>query len=145
MLTITEIETIFKSGNRQQIEMMARGILVHGRSHQDMHELSRHAERVNYLLSQTNPADKEYLALVYILADHLTDLQQGACACTIINKPMYNSPDRLAGILKILDEKFNTQEYSTWVHSRCLSCQKEYESVMVESGFGQKVIWKQCN
>jgi hypothetical protein len=143
MLTITEIETIFQSGNRQQIEMMARNILVNGRSHQEMHQLSQHAERFSQLLAATNPADKQYLALVYILADHLTNLQHGACACTIINKPIYNSPDRLAGILDILDENFNAQEYSTWTHSRCLACRKEYESVMVESGFGQKVIWKQ--
>ena len=74
MLTITEIETVFRSGNRQQIEMMARHILVHGRSHQQMHELSRHAEKFNQLLATINPADRDYLALVYILAQHLTDI-----------------------------------------------------------------------
>lgn len=140
-MDIIEIENIFKSGDRQKIEMMARNILVHGRTHKFMKELSQHAEKFNHLLSLTDSKDKEYLILVYILADHLKEIKSGACACSIVEKPMFNSPDRLEGILKILDEKVNIEEYSIWTHSKCLACGKEYESKMVESGFGQKVIW----
>ena len=42
---------------------------------------------------------------------------------------------------EINEEKVNIEEYSIWTHSKCLACRKEYESIMVESGFGQKVIW----
>ena len=143
MLTITEIETVFQSGNRQQIEMMARHILVHGRSHGQMHELSRHAEKFSRLLATTNPADRDYLALVYILAQHLTDIWHGACACSIVYQPMFNSPDRLTGILEIIEEEFDLLNYANKVHSKCLNCGREYESVMMESGFGQKVVWKE--
>ena len=71
----------------------------------------------------------------------MKEIDSGACACTIVGKDMFNSPERLDGILKILDEKVNIEEYSIWTHSKCLACGKEYESKMVESGFGQKVIW----
>jgi hypothetical protein len=144
-MDIVEIEKIFKSENRQKIEMMARNILVHGRTHKYMQELSQHSERFNYLLSTTAPEDKKYLSLVYILAEHLNEINRGACPCSIVEKPMFNSPDRLQGIMKIMDKKINYAEYSIWVHSKCLSCRKEYESKMVESGFGQKVIWNECS
>ena len=140
-MDIIEIENIFKSGDRQKIEMMARNILVHGRTHEYMKELSQHADKFNYLLSKSDTNDKDYLALVYILAEHLREIENGVCACTIVDKPMFNSPDRLKGILAILDEKVDKVEYSIWTHSKCLQCGKEYESKQVESGFGQKVIW----
>ncbi|SMD38332.1 hypothetical protein SAMN04488029_3752 [Reichenbachiella faecimaris] len=140
-MDIEEIEKIFNTGERQQIEMMARNILVHGRTHEYMKSLSLYSERFSHLLSQTNSGDKEYLTLVYILSEHLNELSSGACACSIVDKPMFNSPDRLTGILEILEEKLDPKEYSIWNHSRCLSCGNEYESKCVESGFGQKVLW----
>jgi hypothetical protein len=122
--------------------MMARNILVHGRSHEYMQRLSHYAGEFKELLSMTNPENKDYLALDYILAEHLKEVNSGACACSIVKKPMYNSPERLSGILEILDEKPDVENYGIRVHSRCLACGKAYESIMVESGFGQKVIWK---
>ena len=56
---------------------------------------------------------------------------------------MFNSPDRLTGILEIIEEEFDLVKYANKVHSKCLNCGKEYESVMMESGFGQKVVWKE--
>lgn len=142
-MDIIGIRNIFNTGDQQQIEMMARTILVNGRSHDDMQSLSRYADEFNHLLSTTNPKDKDYLALVYILAEHLKEMNNGACACSIVKKPMYNSPERLSGILEILGEKPEVENYGIRVHSRCLACGKEYESIMVESGFGQKVIWNE--
>ena len=142
-MDIIEIRKIFNTGNRQQTEMMARSILVNGRSHEDMQNLSTHAGEFNDLLLTTSPKDKDYLALVYILAEHLQEIKNGACACSIIKKAMFNSPGRLGGILETLDEKWDAQNYNLRVHSRCLACGKEYESTEVESGFGQKVIWKE--
>lgn len=123
--------------------MMARGILTHGRTHEFMHRLSKHADEFNKLLLSGYPNDRSYLALVYILAEHLTEIKNGACPCSIIWKPMYNSPSRLTGVLEILSELFNKKEYSTLVHSRCLACGKEYESETFESGFGEKVVWRE--
>jgi hypothetical protein len=140
-MDIIEIRKIFNARNLQQIEMMARNILVHGRSHEYMQRLSHYADEFNNLLSMTNPDNKGYLALVYILAEHLKEINDGACACSIVKKPMYNSPERLSGILEILDEKTDVENYGIRVHSRCLACSKAYESTTVESGFGQKVIW----
>jgi len=140
-MDIIEIRKIFSTGDQQKIEMMARNILVHGRSHEYMQRLSRYADEFNNLLSMTNPEDKDYLALVYILAEHLKEVNNGACACSIIKKPMYNSPERLSGILEVLDENTDVENYGIRVHSRCLACGKAYESITVESGFGQKVIW----
>jgi len=140
-MDIVEIENIFKSRDRQKIEMMARNILVDGRTHEFMKKLSQHAEKFNHLLSMTDPNDKEYLSLVYILADHLKEIKSGDCACSIVGKPMYNSPKRLEGILEIIEEKVDMEEYSIWTHTKCLACGKEYESKQVECGFGQKVIW----
>jgi hypothetical protein len=143
-MNIIEIRKIFNTGNQQQIEMMARNILVHGRSHEYMQRLSHCADEFNHLLSVTNPEDKDYLALVYILAEHLKEIKNGACACSIVKKPMYNSPERLGGILEVLDEKLDVENYGICVHSRCLACGNEYKSTTVESGFGQKVIWKEA-
>jgi hypothetical protein len=143
MITFAEIASIVSTSDIRQIEMMARHILVNGRSHQDMQQLSRHADEFGTLLATTNPADRDYLALVYILADHLHDIQQGACPCSIIGKPMYNSPDRLTGILEIIEEEVNLQKYDDRIKSRCLACHREYESVTTESGFGQNVTWKE--
>ncbi|CAM3722796.1 hypothetical protein MUGA111182_05360 [Mucilaginibacter galii] len=140
-MDIIEIRKIFNTGNQQEIEMMARNILVHGRSHEYMRRLSHCADEFNSLLSIFKPDDKDYLALVYIFADHLKEIKNGACACSIVKKPMYNSPERLSGILEILDEKPDVDNYGIRVHTRCLACDKEYESTTVESGFGQKVIW----
>jgi hypothetical protein len=140
---ITEIRRIFATRDKRQIEMMARKILTQGRSHAYMHELRQYANEFNDLLSITAPADKEYLALVYILAEHLKELNRGACACSIIYKPMYNSPERLGGILEILHEKFIAEDYCIYMRSRCLACRNEYESKNYESGFGQKVIWSE--
>lgn len=142
-MDIIEIRKIFNTGDQQEIEMMARKILVHGRSHEYMQGLSHYADEFNKLLSITNPEDKDYLALVYILAEHLKDIKNGDCACSIVKKPMYNSPERLGGILEVLDEKPDIDKYSINVHSRCLACGKEYVSTAVESGFGQKVIWNE--
>ena len=141
-MNIIEIRKIFNNGDRQQIEMMARNILVHGRSHEDMQRLSHYADEFKELLSMTDPENKDYLALVYLLAEHLKEVNNGACACSIVKKPMYNSPERLSGILEILDEKQDDENYGVHVHTKCLACSKEYESTAVESGFGQKVIWK---
>jgi hypothetical protein len=121
--------------------MMARNILANGRSHEYMQRLSHYADEFNNLLSMINPDNKGYLALVYILAEHLKEINDGACAYSIVKKPMYNSPERLSGILEISDEKTDVENYGIRVHSRCLACSKEYESTTVESGFGQKVIW----
>ena len=140
-MLITEIEKTFKTGDQQQIEMMARGILTHGRSHAFMQDLSRYAEEFSNLLSKTDPEAKDYLTLVYILAEHLKEIKQGACACSIIQKAMYNTPERLNGILEILDERFIEEEYCIIIDSKCLACSKAYESKTVDSGFGQKVIW----
>ena len=57
-MDIIEIENIFKSGDRQKIEMMARNILVHGRTHKFMKELSQHAQKFFQLLSMTDPKIK---------------------------------------------------------------------------------------
>jgi|GEM_PF-5869381 len=141
-MDIIEIRKIFNTGDQQQIELMARNILVHGRSHEYMQNISYYADGINILLSMTNPESKDYLALVYILAEHLKEVNNGACACSIVKKPMYNSPERLSGILEILDEKPDVKNYVVRVHSRCLACGRAYESTTVESGFGQKVIWK---
>ena len=140
-MDIIEIRKIFNTRDQQQIEMMARNILVHGRSHEYMQSLSHYADEFKELLSMTNPESKDYLALVYILAEHLKEVNNGACACSIVKKPMYNSPERLGGILEILDEKPEVENYGIRVHSRCLACSNEYESTTVDSGFGQKVIW----
>lgn len=140
-MDIIEIRKIFKTGDQQQIEQMARNILAHGRSHEYMRRLSLITNEFNDLLSMTNPESKDYLALVYILAEHLKEVNNGACACSIVKKSMYNSPERLSGILEILDEKTDVENYGIRVHSRCLACGKAYESITVESGFGQKVIW----
>ena len=94
-------------GDRQKIEMMARNLLCHGRTHNYMQELSRHAEKISSLLSATNPEDKEYLTLVYMLSEHLNEINEGSCPCSIVEKSMFNSPDRLEGILKILEEKID--------------------------------------
>ena len=142
-MLITEIEKIFKTGDQQQIEMMARRILTRGRSHTFMQDLSQYAEQFNDLLSKTDPEAKDYLALVYILAEHLKEIKEGACPCSIIQKAVYNNPGRLNGILEVLDERFIVQEYCTIIYSRCLACCKEYESKTFESGFGQKVIWNE--
>ncbi|WP_208110928.1 hypothetical protein [Pedobacter duraquae] len=122
---------------------MARTILTRGRSHADMKELSRHASEFNDKLLRIENKDQDYLALLFILAQHLNEINLGSCACSIVEKPMYNSPERLEGILEILSETFNEKEYAVCIHSRCLACGKEYESKMVDSGFGQKVIWKE--
>jgi hypothetical protein len=140
-MQIEEIRKVFDFGDKQQVEMMARGILTRGRTHVYMHDLSKSAKEFNDLLRANYPHEKDHLALVYILAEHLIEIRNGACACSIVYKPMYNSPDRLAGILEILTENFNNKEYCIFVHSRCLACGKEYESKTFESGFGQKVIW----
>jgi hypothetical protein len=142
-MLITEIEKIFKTGDQQQIEMMARGILMHGRSHAFMQDLSQYAEEFSDLLSKTDPEAKDYLALVYILAEHLKEIKEGACACSVIQKAMYNSPERLNGILKVLDERFIVEEYCIIIYSKCLACSKDYESKTFDSGLGQKVIWNE--
>lgn len=140
---ITEIEKIFKTGDQQQIEMLARGILTKGRSHAFIQDLSQYAEEFSDLLSKIDPEAKDYLALVYILAEHLKEIKEGACACSIVHKAMYNTPDRLSGILEVLDERFIIEEYSIIIHSKCLACGKEYESKTFDSGFGQKVVWNE--
>jgi hypothetical protein len=142
-MLITEIEKIFETGDQQQIEMMARRILTQGRSHTFMQDLSQYAEHFNALLSKTDPEAKDYLALVYILAEHLKEIKEGACPCSIIQKPMYNSPERLNGILEVLDERFIVEKYCIIIYSKCLACSKAYESRTFESGFGQKVIWNE--
>jgi len=142
-MLITEIEKIFKTGDQQQIEMMARGILTKGRSHAFMQDLSQYAEEFSDLLSKTDPEAKDYLALVYILAEHLKEIKEGACACSIIQKAMYNDPERLNGILEILNERFIVEEYGIVIYSKCLACGKEYKSKTLDSGFGQKVIWNE--
>ena len=141
-MDIIEIRKIFNTGDQQQIEVMARNILVHGLSHEYIQRLSHYAGEFKELLSMTHPESKDYLALVYILAEHLKDVNNGACACSIVKKPMYNSPERLSGILEILDEKTDVENYGISVRSKCLACGKAYESTTVESGFGEKVIWK---
>ena len=142
-MLITEIEKIFKTGDQQQIEMMARRILTQGRSHSFMQDLSQYAEEFSDLLSKTDPEAKDYLALVYILAEHLKEIKEGACACSIIQKAMYNDPERLNGILEILNERFIVEEYGIVIYSKCLACGKEYKSKTLDSGFGQKVIWNE--
>ena len=142
-MLITEIEKIFKTGDQQQIEMMARRILTQGRSHSFMQDLSQYAEEFSDLLSETDPEAKDYLALVYILAEHLKEIKEGACACSIIQKAMYNDPERLNGILEILNERFIVEEYGIVIYSKCLACGKEYKSKTLDSGFGQKVIWNE--
>jgi hypothetical protein len=74
--------------------------------------------------------------LVYILAGHLDEINNGACAYSIVKKPMYNIPERLSGILEILGEKPDIENYGIRVHSKCLACGKEDESITVESWFG---------
>ena len=140
-MLIIEIEKIFKTGDQQQIEMMARGILTNGRSHRCMQDLSQYAEEFSDLLSNTDPEAKDYLALVYILAEHLKEIKEGACACSIIKKAMYNHPERLKGILEVLDEEFIKKEYCIIIYSKCLACSKKYESKTFDSGFGQEVVW----
>jgi hypothetical protein len=142
-MLITEIERIFETKDQQQIEMMARQILTQGRSHALMQNLSQHADEFSDLLSKTDPEAKDYLALVYILAEHLKEIKEGACACSIIQKAMYNSPERLSGILEVLDERFIEKEYSIVIYSKCLACSKEYVSKTIDSGFGQKVLWNE--
>ncbi|TDO23796.1 hypothetical protein CLV32_0081 [Pedobacter duraquae] len=142
-MNIAEILKTLNNGTRQQLELMARTILTRGRSHADMKELSRHASEFNDKLLRIENKDQDYLALLFILAQHLNEINLGSCACSIVEKPMYNSPERLEGILEILSETFNEKEYAVCIHSRCLACGKEYESKMVDSGFGQKVIWKE--
>lgn len=144
-MNIVEIEAVFNSGDRQKIELMARTILVRGRSHHFMQELSKHAKKFRDLLSKTPMEDRDYFALVYILAEHLQEISNGACACSIVEKPMFNSPDRLDGILVVLDERVNPLYNSLSVHSKCLACGSEYLSEVIDSGFGQKVIWKDYN
>jgi hypothetical protein len=141
LMLITDIRRIFAIRDRQQIEMMARKILTQNRSHAYMHELSQHADEFSNLLKTTAAENREYLALVYILAEHLTEIQSGACACSIIWKPMYNTPEPLNGILEVLDEKLADDHYSIYTHTRCLGCRKEFVSRSYESGFGQKVVW----
>jgi hypothetical protein len=140
-MTISDIRRIFATQDRQQMERMARKILTQNRTHEYMHELSQYANEFSDLLSRNAEADKDYLALVYILAEHLKEIESGACACSIIYKPMYNSPERLGGILEILDEKLLTEDYAIYTHTRCLACGKEFESKCYESGLGQKVVW----
>jgi hypothetical protein len=77
------------------------------------------------------------------LAEHLKEIKEGACACSIIKKAMYNRPERLNGILEVLDEEFIVKEYCIIIYSKCLACSKEYESKTLDSGFGQKVIWNE--
>ena len=144
-MTIAEILKTLEKGDQQQLELMARGILTNGRSHEDMKDLSHYADEFNDLLSRIDAEDQDYLALVFILSEHLNEIKSGACACSIIQKPMYNSPERLIGILEILDETFVAKDYAVCIHSRCLACGKEYESKMLDSGFGQKVIWSDYN
>lgn len=140
-MKIEEIEAEFLSDDPQRIEMMARGILCKGRTHEFINNLSIYAERFNELLQQTSPSDRSYLALVYILGEHLTEVKNGKCACSIVKKDMFNSPERLCGILEIIEEEFNEEEYSHWVLSRCSSCGKTYESKEVEWGHGRNVFW----
>ena len=142
-MVINEIEKIFKTGDQQQIEMMARRILTQGRSHSFMQDLSQYAEEFSDLLSKTDPEAKDYLALVYILAEHLKEIKEGACACSIIQKAMYNDPKRLEGILEVLDERFIVEEHCIVIYSKCFACSKNYESKTFDSGFGQKVIWNE--
>ncbi|RZJ87238.1 MAG: hypothetical protein EOO20_16540 [Chryseobacterium sp.] len=140
-MTVAEVRKTLTHGDTQQLELMARGILTRGRSHAYMKELSDYANEFSDLLLRLEPEDRDYLALVYILAEHLNDIKGGACACSIINKPMFNSPERMNGILEILSQTFIEKLNTESIHSRCLACGKEYESKTVESGFGQKVIW----
>ena len=142
-MNIAEIRKTLRHGDNQQLELMAREILCRGRSHEYMKDLSRYANEFDDLLLRIGAEDQDYLALVYILAGHLIEIRSGICACSIIQKPMYNSPERLGGILEIIGEKFVKKDYSVHTHSRCLACGKEYESKTVESGFGQKVIWSE--
>ena len=106
-----------------------------------MHDLSVHAERFNEFLRQTDPKDQDYLALVYILGEHLTDIKNGICACSIVTKDMYNAPEDLNGILEIIETDAGTEAYPHRVVSKCLGCGKTYESKEVEWGHGQKVYW----
>jgi len=140
-MKIEDIENEFLSGDRQRIEMMARGILCNGRTHKFINDLSLHAEHFNELLKKTNSSDRSYLALVYILGRHLTGVKNGKCACSIVREDMFNSPSRLEGILEIMEESFNKEEYSHTVLSRCLSCGRKYESKEVECGHGRRVLW----
>lgn len=140
-MEIEDIRKVFDTGDKQQVEMMARGILTRGRSHEYMHDLSKYAKEFHELLLANYPYERDYLALVHILAEHLIEISNGACACSIVFKPMYNSPNRLAGILEILTENFKKEEYCILVNSRCLACGREYESKTFESGFGEKVTW----
>jgi len=142
-MNIAEIRKTLRYGNNQQLELMARGILCRGRSHGDMKDLSHYANEFNDVRSRIDAEDQDYLALVFILTAHLNEMKNGACACSIIQKPMYNSPERLGGILEIIEEKFVEKDYIVYTHSRCLACGKEYESKTVESGLGQKVIWSE--
>ena len=140
-MQIEEIRKVFETGDKQQVEMMARRILTQPRTHQYMYDLSKHATEFHDLLLANYPNERDYLALVYILAENLMEINNGACACSIVYKPMYNSADRLGGILEILTENFVEREYCLVVHSKCLACGKKYESKSFESGFGQKVTW----
>lgn len=140
-MDIAEVRKTLYHGDKEELEMMARAILTHGRSHQYMKDLSHYANEFNDLILRLNGEDKDYLALVYLLAEHLNEIKSGSCACAIVQKPMYNSPERLSGILEILEETLINKDYSVCIHSRCLACGKEYKYSMVESGFGQKVIW----
>jgi hypothetical protein len=141
-MDIAEILNTLHNGDHQQLELMARAILTRGRSHAYMRDLSAYAAEFANVLSRIEFEDRDYLALVYILAEHLNDIKSGACACSIVHKPMYNSPERMDGILEILSETFVAKTYVVYIHSKCLACGTAYESQMVESGHGQKVIWK---
>lgn len=138
---IEEIDAEFGSGDIRRMEMIARRILCAGRTHEFMKNLSSYADRFNEILRQTSPGDRSYLALPFILVEHLTEVKNGKCACSIVKKDMFNSPEELSGIVEIIDVEINERDDSRGVLSRCLSCGKTYESKEVEWGHGRKVFW----
>ncbi|EOX4300446.1 hypothetical protein ACPF4X_003364 [Vibrio cholerae] len=143
-LDFESVEIALNSGDIQEIELMARAVLGN-LTHQQVAKLSEHSVRFHSLLLSTDPNDKEYLALVYILGEYLKEVQNGKCACTIVNKSMFNCPERLSGILDILEQRFDSKTYTTWTHSKCRSCGSEYESERLPSGFGERVLWSKIS
>jgi len=138
MMIIDNVISAFQTGDRQTIEMMARNILQ-TLEHESISELSFSHKVFRKHLTETNQSDMEYLSLVYILAEYIEEIKEGRCTCSIVEKKMYNSPERLKGIFnsEVIDPKPYFEDYSCI----CRTCGSKYLAQIRPKGHGETVIW----
>ena len=134
-----DVFAAFETKNLRSIEMMAREIICSSYSHELIKNLSAFHNEFRAELLKTDQKEKEYLALVYILAEVLDEVHNGSCPCIIVKKKCYNSPSRLKNIF--LTVCVNPEPYAEEYKCTCTLCGKEYFAQEQESGFGSRVYW----